>query len=99
MMQERARAIETVREHLLRRMSPRAHMVALVTLTAAGGFLSSFLLLRAGMHSMAIRYPVAVGMAYLVFIGPVARRNDVEAPGSELRVEGRVQAYVGRVRR
>jgi hypothetical protein len=47
-------------------------MLVLVTLTAACGFLSSFLLLRAGLHSMAIRYPIAVLLAYLVFIGLVA---------------------------
>jgi hypothetical protein len=47
-------------------------MLVLVTLTAACGFLSSFLLLRAGLHSMAVRYPVAVGLAYVVFLGLVA---------------------------
>jgi hypothetical protein len=72
MMQERTRAIQSVRELLQRRTSPRAHMVVLATLTAACGFLSSFVLLRAGLHSMAIRYPIAVGLAYLVFIGLVA---------------------------
>jgi len=72
MMQERERAIQSVSGLLQRRVSPRRHMLVLATLTGACGFLSSFLLLQAGLHSMAVRYPIAVGLAYVVFLGLVA---------------------------
>lgn len=47
---------------------PRLQMFFLVSLTGAAGFLASFSLLQAGMDSMPMRYPVAVGIAYLVFL-------------------------------
>ncbi len=48
--------------------SPRLQMLFLVTLTGAAGMASSFVLLKAGMESMFIRYPISVGCAYLVFL-------------------------------
>ena len=68
----RARNIQSVRARLERRASPRMHMLVLVTLTGACGFLSSYALLHAGMRSMTLRYPLAVGIAYLAFLGLVA---------------------------
>jgi hypothetical protein len=47
-------------------------MMVLVLCTAAFGFLASYLLLHAGVTAMAVRYPLAVGLAYLVFLGRVA---------------------------
>lgn len=47
---------------------PRLQMLFLVTLTGAAGMASSFVLLKAGMESMFIRYPISVGCAYLVFL-------------------------------
>ena len=79
---ERALAVDSLSAQLRHRMSPRAHMLAAVTLTGACGFLASFLSLRAGLHSMAIRYPIAVGIAYLAFIGLIAlwlRRHRLRA--------------------
>ena len=47
---------------------PRLKMLLIVCLTGAAGFLASFLMLQWGFVSMAWRYPVAVGVAYLVFL-------------------------------
>jgi hypothetical protein len=43
-------------------------MMLFLLATGLAGFLSSALLRAAGLSSMAIRYPVAVGVAYLVFL-------------------------------
>lgn len=43
-------------------------MFLLVTLTGAAGFLASVGMLHAGVNAMWIRYPAAVGLAYLVFL-------------------------------
>ncbi|APW36150.1 hypothetical protein RD110_02100 [Rhodoferax koreense] len=40
----------------------------LVGLTGAFGLLASFVLLHAGIDSMALRYPLALGLAYLFFL-------------------------------
>ena len=47
---------------------PRLQMMLIVALTGLGGFLASFSMLHLGVHSMALRYPLAVGAAYLVFL-------------------------------
>jgi len=47
---------------------PRLQMLLLVGLTGGAGFLASFLLLRAGLGSMSERYPLAVLIAYGVFL-------------------------------
>jgi hypothetical protein len=44
-------------------------MSLIVSLTGAIGLLCSFLLLRGGVDSMAIRYPLALACAYLFFLG------------------------------
>jgi hypothetical protein len=46
---------------------PRVQMTLLLAVTGGAGFLTSYLLLRAGLDRMALRYPLAVGVAYLVF--------------------------------
>ena len=43
-------------------------MTLIVALTGASGLLASFLLLRAGLDTMALRYPVSVAVAYLLFL-------------------------------
>ncbi|HEV2844761.1 MAG TPA: hypothetical protein VG477_07940, partial [Thermoanaerobaculia bacterium] len=43
-------------------------MSILLALTGASGFLTSFILLKSGVGSMALRYPVAVMVAYGVFL-------------------------------
>ena len=57
-----------VRRALERLHSLRLQMMLIVALTAATGFLTSVLLLSGGMHSMALRYPLAVFAAYLAFL-------------------------------
>jgi hypothetical protein len=64
----RERLIEKAKQRLLRHGLPRLEMSILLALTGASGFLVSFLLLKAGVDSMALRYPVAVMVAYGVFL-------------------------------
>ncbi|HYO16255.1 MAG TPA: hypothetical protein VE685_23905 [Thermoanaerobaculia bacterium] len=64
----RPRAIHRMRERLLRRGMPRLLMSLLLAATGSAGFLFSFLLLQLGFDRMWIRYSLAVGLAYLVFL-------------------------------
>lgn len=47
---------------------PRLHMMLIVGLTSATGFLASYLLLHLGLNTLWLRYPLAVGCAYLSFL-------------------------------
>ena len=67
-MPSRQELIEKVRGRLERHSLPRLQMSILLALTGATGFLSSFILLKLGVDSMALRYPVAVALAYGVFL-------------------------------
>lgn len=64
----REELIEKARTRLLARSLPRLQMSIVVALTGAAGFLSSYSLLQLGMNSMAARYPLAVAVAYGVFL-------------------------------
>jgi hypothetical protein len=46
-------------------------MLVLVCLTGAAGFAASYLLLQAGLTSMALRYPLTMAIGYVVFLGLV----------------------------
>ena len=46
-------------------------MLLLVGITAVTGFATSYVLLHAGLTLMAVRYPLAVGVAYLAFLALV----------------------------
>src|SRR5688500_3218802 len=86
MTQARAQVVESVRGSLMRRASPRLHMLVLVCVTALTGFATSYGLLHAGLTSMALRYPLAVGAAYVVFLGLVRlwlRRFRLRSRGSD----------------
>lgn len=61
--------VRRLRHYLLQSSYPRLQMCLLVVLTSAAGLLASLLLLSGGMTTMALRYPLAVSMAYLVFLG------------------------------
>ncbi|HEX5277217.1 MAG TPA: hypothetical protein VFW42_06075 [Fluviicoccus sp.] len=61
--------VHRIRDMLERHGYPRLQMLLLVVLTGASGFLSSTLLLKMGLSVMWLRYPLAVGVAYLVFLG------------------------------
>lgn len=64
----RRREVERQRFHLETFGQPRLQMMLIVALTGLGGFLASFVMLHLGVSSMALRYPLAVGAAYLVFL-------------------------------
>ena len=64
----RDHAIAHTRRRLQRESFPRLQMALLVALTGGAGFLASFTLLHAGVHGMALRYPLALGVAYLFFL-------------------------------
>ncbi|HSF43561.1 MAG TPA: hypothetical protein VLT87_27455 [Thermoanaerobaculia bacterium] len=67
-MPSREELVEKVKKRLERYSLPRLQMSAILALTGATGFLSSFVLLKLGVDSMALRYPVAVALAYGVFL-------------------------------
>jgi hypothetical protein len=64
----RHRHIRETGEILLRHGYPRLEMAFLVLLTGLAGLIASFVMLRAGIDSMALRYPLAVGCAFLAFL-------------------------------
>ncbi len=70
------RKVRFTRSHIVVRLSrglerdsfPRLQMGFIVFFTGAAGLLCSFLLLRAGVESMALRYPLALAGAYIFFL-------------------------------
>lgn len=64
----RAWAVRQLQRQLERDSWPRLQMLLLVALTGGTGFLASFALLGAGVQAMWLRYPLAVGIAYLAFL-------------------------------
>lgn len=64
----RDREVERHRRLIERLHSPRLQMAFIAALTGASGLLASYLLRLAGLSSMALRYPVAVGIAYVAFL-------------------------------
>ena len=65
----RPRLVQRLQQHLERKGWPRVQMALLVALTGGAGLLASFVLLQTGLHTMWLRYPLALGVAYLVFLG------------------------------
>lgn len=65
---DRSRNVHKVREELERDGYPRLQMSPIVALTGGAGFGFSYGLLQGGVHAMALRYPLALGLAYLVFL-------------------------------
>jgi hypothetical protein len=65
----RAQAVARVRQQLVQQGFPRLQMALIVVLTGGFGLLASFCLLQAGLGSMALRYPLALCVAYLFFLG------------------------------
>lgn len=60
--------VTRVRADLVENGFPRLRMLLIVALTGGAGFLASFVLRALGVATMAVRYPAAVGVAYLVFL-------------------------------
>jgi hypothetical protein len=65
---DRKREIERMRWQLTRDGWPRLLVSFLLALTGAAGFLISAVLLRLGVTQMSVRYPLAVILAYCVFL-------------------------------
>jgi len=65
---QRQREINRVGRRLLHHGYPRLEMAFLVLVTGLAGFLASFALLHAGIDSMALRYPLAVGCAFVALL-------------------------------
>ncbi len=64
----RSSAIDKAKAYLLQTGMPRIQMAFMVLMTGASGFLLSFLMLQAGVTRIWIRYPLAVALAYGVFL-------------------------------
>jgi hypothetical protein len=64
----RSLAVLNYKRQLERDSFPRLQMSLIVGVTGGAGLLVSFLLLQSGMGSMALRYPFALAVAYLVFL-------------------------------
>lgn len=64
----RQAAINRLRAQLERTGFPRLKMAFIVGLTGGVGFIASFSMLRHGVVAMAVRYPVAIAIAYLAFL-------------------------------
>ena len=68
MRQKRERTIEVIKQRLLRRSAPRFLVSLILLLTGFAGFIVSFSLLHLGVSWMWLRYPVAILVAYCVFL-------------------------------
>lgn len=64
----RSQAILRIKRRLELDAFPRLQMSLIVGLTGAAGLLFSFMMLQLGVTSMALRYPLALLMAYGVFL-------------------------------
>jgi len=64
----REELVQKAKDRLLRHGLPRFQMSIVLALTGATGFLASFGLLKLGVGSMTLRYPVAVALAYGAFL-------------------------------
>jgi len=64
----RATAVARMRARLLRDGFPRVQMFILVSLTGLAGFGASAGMLAAGIDTMGLRYLLAMGIAYIVFL-------------------------------
>lgn len=62
-------AVHDTRRMLLRHAWPRLEMATIVGMTGLCGFFASWLMLQSGMARMALRYPAAVLVAYVCFLG------------------------------
>ncbi len=60
--------INRLRARLERDSYPRLQMILIIFITGAAGFAASFGMLRLGIDDMWVRYPLAVGAAYLAFL-------------------------------
>jgi len=59
---------EQFKAALARRYSPRMHMSLILMACGLSSMVTSWALLHAGVHSMVVRYPIAITLAYAVFL-------------------------------
>lgn len=64
----RQHLVSRIRARMAREEAPRVTMLLMLALSGGFAFLTSFLWLRAGLDSMAIRYPLAALAGYCAFI-------------------------------
>lgn len=64
----RTQVVGLLQRHLEADSYPRLQMGLIVALTGGVGLLCSFVLLRLGMSTMALRYPLALLGAYAFFL-------------------------------
>ena len=69
MADERAGQVERAHEYLRQAGRPRLAMVGMLMAAGAAGFVASAAMVRVGVGSMAVRYPLAVGVAYAALLG------------------------------
>lgn len=67
-IRSRHELVQRITRQIERRGYPRLQMMLLVALTGGAGFLASFVMLMNGIDSLVWRYPMAVGIAYVVFL-------------------------------
>jgi hypothetical protein len=65
----RSTAIDGIKSALEHRISARRDMTLGVIVAGVSGLLTSFVTLHLGLTHMAVRYPLAVAVAYVVFLG------------------------------
>lgn len=65
----RTKLIERMEVRLRAQSWPRFQMALIVAFTGLTGLLASAVMLRLGLHSMALRYPLATVLAYAAFLG------------------------------
>ena len=65
----RTKLIERLEARLRAQSWPRFQMALIVAFTGLAGLLASAVMLRLGLHSMALRYPLATVLAYAAFLG------------------------------
>jgi hypothetical protein len=68
MIRTRKRRIGIIKQRLLRRSWPRLQVSLILLSTGLTGFLTSFSLLHLGIPWMWLRYPIAIVVAYCVFL-------------------------------
>lgn len=66
--QQRRRLLGRLRRHLAQRRSPRATLSGIMMATAVAGFCASVGMLKLGLLAMWLRYPLAVLLAWGVFL-------------------------------
>jgi hypothetical protein len=91
MPQSRDTEIWRARQRLQRFGWPRLQMGAIVLLTGVAGLVASFVLLTSGIESMPLRYPLAILIAYGVFLlqmwGWIRWRGDPVADVTDMGID------------